>query len=512
MKIKQVCLFAALCGLLCLVPHSPARANGASTLGQANALEIPAVPREFRGVWVVSVGNGNWPSRCDLTADQQKAELIAILDRAVQLKLNAIVLQIRPVSDALYNSPKEPWSAFLTGQLGQPPNPLYDPLAFAVEEAHKRGLELHAWYNPFRATLTVKNGPVPLNHVTQTHPELVRQYGKDLWLDPGEPGSTNYVLSVVQDIVRRYDIDGIHIDDYFYPYVIKDANKNNVDFPDDATYQNYVQGGGTLTRHDWRRDNINNFVRRFYEMVKAEKPWVKVGISPFGIWRPKNPPSVEGMDAYEEIYADSKLWLNKGWADYFAPQLYWAIAAPKQSYPDLLKWWTEQNTQHRNLWVGNYTGRLSFTDPKTSFKLEEIPAQVQATRNQPGATGNIHFDMDVLMKNQDLANLLMQGVYAQPALVPASPWLDSVPPAQPKLNLTKTTNGTSLNWQAGNEEPVWQWVLQTHRNGAWTTEILPTQTLNRSWPSDANKSDMIAVSAVDRCGNQSIPAIVRLNE
>lgn len=475
----------------------------------ATAIVVPSVPREFRGVWVASVWNQNWPSAPNLSTAQQKAELVALLDRAAQLHLNAVVLQIRPTADAFYASSLEPWSSFLTGHLGQAPQPLYDPLAFAVAEAHKRGLELHAWYNPFRATISPQGTVAPPNHVTRTHPELVRQYGKDLWLDPGEPGTTDYVLTVVRDIVRRYDIDGIQIDDYYYPYLIKDSRNRLVDFPDDASYQQYEQGGGVLSRPDWRRDNINTFIQRFYETVKAEKKWVKVGISPFGIWRPGNPAMVKGLDSYAELYADSKLWLNKGWCDYFAPQLYWRMEASAQPYAPLLKWWTEQNTLHRHLWPGLFTSRVDGTDPAKKWDLSEITRQIQATRIQPGATGNIHFSMNTFTKNGVLDNLLSTSVYAQAALVPASPWLEATAPVPPHISVTHPAQPaiTLVTWQAGDKQPVREWVAQTYNKGTWTTEILPGQTQSKTWQS----GKIVAISAVDRYGNQSQPTSANLN-
>lgn len=464
--------------------------------------------REFRGVWVASVWNLDWPSARNLSTDQQKAELVAVLERAAQLRLNAVVLQIRPSADAFYASPLEPWSSFLTGQLGQAPQPLYDPLAFAVEEAHKRGLELHAWYNPFRATVSPQGMLAPPNHVTHTHPELVRQYGKDLWLDPGAPGTTDYVLAIVRDIVRRYDIDGIQIDDYYYPYLIKDDHNQIVDFPDTATYQQYQQGGGTLNRSDWRRANINTFIQRFYETVKAEKKWVKVGISPFGIWRPGNPAMVKGLDSYTELYADAKLWLNKGWCDYFAPQLYWRLDAPAQPYAPLLKWWTEQNTFHRHLWPGLFTSRVNGTDPAKKWDNAEIVRQIQATRVQPGAGGNIHFSMAAFTQNGALANLLSTGVYTQAALVPASPWLEAPAPAAPRLTVTHPGQPatTVVTWQAGDARLVRQWIAQIYDKGTWTTEILPGQIHSKTW----TVGKIIALSAVDRYGNQSQPTSVNL--
>ena len=260
--------------------------------------------REFRGLWIATVANIDWPSNPGLPSDVQQKQLLAILDKAAALHFNAVILQVRPACDALYPSNYEPCSKYLTGTMGQAPSPAYDPLAFAVTEAHKRGLELHAWFNPFRARHSSGKSPVAPNHISKTHPELVRSYGDMLWLDPGEPAAQDYSLNVIMDVVRRYDIDGVHLDDYFYPYKIKDADGNDVDFPDDVSWAKYQQSGGKLKRDDWHRQNVNTFIQHLYQSIKKEKPWVKFGVSPFGIWRPGTPPQIDGYDAYDKLYAD----------------------------------------------------------------------------------------------------------------------------------------------------------------------------------------------------------------
>src|SRR5436190_6178160 len=245
---------------------------------EPSTITPPKPMREFRAAWIATVGNIAWPSRRDSSTAEQKAELLALFDRAVQLRLNAIIFQVRPACDALYASTIEPWSEYLTGTMGKAPKPFYDPLAFAVEEAHKRGLELHAWFNPYRARNSLAGSIAP-NHVSKTHPQLVRHYGALLWLDPGEKEVQDYSLAVIMDVVRRYDIDGVHFDDYFYPYPEKDRAGNYLELPDYVSWKRYGVGGG-LSRDDWRRENINSFIRMVYEFIKAAKPWVKFGISP----------------------------------------------------------------------------------------------------------------------------------------------------------------------------------------------------------------------------------------
>jgi uncharacterized lipoprotein YddW (UPF0748 family) len=469
----------------------------------------PPVPREFRAAWVASVGNIDWPSRPGLSTAQQQAELLAILDKLVQLRMNAIVLQVRPAADALYESSIEPWSYFLTGEMGRAPDPYYDPLAFATNEAHKRGIEMHVWINPYRAKYPPTK-TISANHISRTHPELVRSYGPYLWMDPGDPAVRKRTTDVVLDLVRRYDIDGVHMDDYFYPYP-ETKNGRELDFPDGATWTRYRESGGQLARDDWRRENVNLLVKGLYESIHAMKPWVRFGVSPFGIWRPGYPASVRGLDQYAVLYADARKWLQEGWVDYFTPQLYWAVNKPEQSYPVLLKWWSEQNFKGRHLWPGNYTGKVGFTN-SSAWRTDEIIDQVRRTRAQPGATGNVHFNMKVFLDNPDsLDERLVREVYSAPALVPASPWLDRRTPALPMVAVR--SDSASGDWvldlRAGAEptdppivrEP-WLWVVQTRADTGWTTEIVPGTEhrrvlARRGAPQPAD----VRVMAVDRVGN-----------
>ncbi|MBA3342356.1 MAG: family 10 glycosylhydrolase [Gemmatimonadaceae bacterium] len=407
------------------------------TAGNGQSAEPPPVTREFRGIWVATVSNIDWPSRPGLTSWEQQAELIAILNRAVALRMNAIVLQVRPATDALYDSKLEPWSEYLSAQMGRPPEPYYDPLAFAVEESHKRGLELHAWFNPYRSRHPSAKSEIAATHLSNTRPEIVRAYGKHLWLDPGDPAVRSHSLRVIIDVVRRYDLDGIHIDDYFYPYKERDSAGVLIAFPDDASWARYERAGGKLPRDDWRRNNVDTFVRELYRATKKLKPWVKFGISPFGVWRPGYPEQIKGFDAYAELYADSKRWINEGWLDYFTPQLYWPIGREDLSYPVLLRWWISQNTKGRNIWPGNFTSRVGVPAPQ-GFTAQEILDQISATRMEPGASGNVHFSARALMQSRDsLVERLMAGPYAGPALVPASPWLDRIPPRAPRVAMRR---------------------------------------------------------------------------
>ncbi|MCD6308230.1 MAG: family 10 glycosylhydrolase, partial [Candidatus Latescibacteria bacterium] len=316
--------------------------------------EAPPPPeREFRAVWVATVANIDWPSEPGLPTDTQKEEAVAILNRAQAAHLNAVILQVRPQCDAFYPSELEPWSYFLTGEQGKAPEPYYDPLAFWIEEAHNRGLELHAWFNPYRAHHPM--GEIGPSSVVRTKPGIALELkGGYYWLDPAMKGTQDHSFAVVMDVVGRYDIDGVHFDDYFYPYP---SYNNGGDFPDDESWKRYVDGGGKLSRGNWRRKNVDTFVERVYRGIRKAKPRVRFGMSPFGIWRPYFPQSIRGLDQYDVLYADAKRWLNEGWVDYFTPQLYWPIRQIPQSYPVLLSWWARENTRNRNLWPGLYTSR-----------------------------------------------------------------------------------------------------------------------------------------------------------
>jgi uncharacterized lipoprotein YddW (UPF0748 family) len=490
-------------------------ACGQSQTGSAQNLTAPPpTPREFRGVWVATVGNIDWPSQPGLSTQEQKDELTGILDRAASLHLNAVIFQVRPSADALYASPYEPWSEYLTGQMGRAPNPWYDPLEFAVNEAHRRGLELHAWFNPYRARHPSARSRPSANHISVTNPELVKRYGSMLWMDPGEPEVMERTIQVVLDVVRRYDIDGVHIDDYFYPYKEKDRRGRIIDFPDATSWRKYVRSGGRLSRDDWRRSNVDSLIHSVYVRIKAEKPWVKFGISPFGVWRPGYPSITAGkFDSYAELYGDSRKWVLNGWGDYFTPQLYWPIDRPDLSYPVLLQWWVEQNAKGRNIWPGNYLDKVDGSS--TGWPAQEMLDQIAATRAQRGATGNVFFSMRSFMfGHENLPEKLLAGPYASEALVPASPWLDSVPPASPIVRVGRdaASGATTLSLQPQGSEPPWLWVIRVRSGSDWSIDVVPGLQRFYTIPKTASgvAADELAVSAVDRTGNESAPALVGL--
>jgi uncharacterized lipoprotein YddW (UPF0748 family) len=460
--------------------------------------EVPAPARaEMRGLWVATVANIDWPSRKGLSEKQQKSELLDILDRASRIGFNTIVLQVRPAADALYDSRHEPWAAWLTGTHGQSPG--YDPLQFAVAEAHARGLQLHAWINPFRAGNTRDTATLAASHVWHARRDLVRVYGANIWMDPGDPESHERSIRAVRDIASRYDVDGIHADDYFYPYQIQDSvTKRVVPFPDDSTYARYGRG---TDRDDWRRENINRFVERMYREVHAVKPSVVVGLSPFGIWRPGNPESVRGLDAFSTIYADSKKWLENGWVDYFVPQLYWAIGAQEQSFPMLLDWWVAQNTAKRLVWPGLAAYRVQ-NGAATAFSLDEIPAQMRIVREKLPEPGEVLYNTkSTLYRLDGRIGESVRAIYSTPAVVPAFRWLDSIAPGAPTI----AVDGKHL--RPSSPDSVRWWLIQAHLPNRWTwTGRKQAEWVNRLWRADgpirlAASPDRVLVRSVDAAGN-----------
>ncbi len=494
---------------------------------------LPPVTREFRGVWVATVANIDWPSRAGLPVETQQRELLTILDRARELGLNAVVFQVRPAADALYPSPHEPWSEYLTGEQGRAPSPMWDPLEFVTRAAHARGLELHAWFNPFRSRHSSGRSAAAATHVSRAQPSLVRRYGSMQWMDPGAQAVHDQSMRVILDVVRRYDIDGVHIDDYFYPYQERDSRGRLIPFPDDATFAAYRRGGGRLVRDDWRRNNVDRFVERMYREVKDEKSWVKVGVSPFGIWRPGYPAGIQGLDAYTALYADARRWLREGWLDYVSPQLYWAMNRPAQDYRGLLKWWVDENRQGRHVWPGNFTSRVT-EGRMAEWTPREIGAQVAATRAQEGADGNIHFSMKAfLVDGKGLNAYVRDELYGGAALVPSFPWLSSAAPRRPSADVAvgdsevgevhvrfpalppvpaTRASGASRAPAAMESAPVSSWVVRARYGRQWTTRVLPgsARELSLLRPRGVQPfPDIVAVTAVDRNGMES-PADVHL--
>jgi len=361
------------------------------TLLVANSLIVKAQTKtiapkfEMRGVWVATVANIDWPSQAGLKPKIQKKEVLSIIKHTKELGLNTIFLQVRPASDVLYHSEFEPWSKVLTGIAGK--SPKYDPLEFWIEEAHKQGIELHAWINPYRASMNLKE-KLPKKHPYHTTPEMFVEYGNKLYYNPTAPESHAHINKIIKELVSNYSIDGIHMDDYFYPYPIKDKA-----FPDSSTYKLYGKEK-YKDINDWRRESVNQTILSIQKTIKELKPWVQFGISPFGVWRnkkddPRGSDSNAGTTNYDGLHADILLWMENDWIDYVAPQLYWGTSHPVANYVKLSEWW---NNNHSNIPVYIGHGIYKIGSDKSDWQdTNQLPTQINNVRYSENLSGSIYF-------------------------------------------------------------------------------------------------------------------------
>ncbi len=474
----------------------------------------PPIARETRAAWVATVANIDWPSRSDLTQPEQVAEITRIVDRAAALKLNMLVLQVRPAGDAMYRSALEPWSEFLTGAQGRAPSsdPTYDPLQEWINQAHRRGIALHAWFNPYRARHPSAKSPLDASHIAVRKPSAVQAYSDMLWMDPAHPDASEHSLAVIEDVVRRYDIDGVHIDDYFYPYPVTDTDaagkKSERMFPDDGQWNAYLAQGGKLARADWRRSHVDDFVRRLYARVHLAKPWVQVGISPFGVGKPdRRPAGISGFSQYDSLYADVEKWLENGWLDYLAPQLYWPIAQPGQSFPTLLQYWISQNPIKRHIWPGLYTSRILPATGTTPWPADEISEQLKLLRQQGAlASGHIHFSMKSVMEAGREG--MLGAAFLSGAIPPATPWLGAAPPREIKIEINASRTqpaGTAFvmkfPFSPATTESAYIFVQQ--QGGANSASLSPPLVSDAAFEytiGDNNETKAIAFTPISRTG------------
>lgn len=392
--------------------------------------------REFRGAWVATVGNIDWPSDRNATPGKQISELVTNFEKLKEAGINAILFQIRTECDALYESELEPWSFWLTAEQGKKPKPFFDPLEFAISEAHARGMELHAWFNPYRSVKTDGEYKNAFNHISVTNPDWILSFGNYKMLDPGHPEVQEFVLKIMTDVLTRYDVDGIHFDDYFYPYVPKVSNE------DSLTFAKYNRGITDLD--DWRRDNINSLMAKIYEVIKAVKPHVKFGISPFGIVENKYT-ATDGFNSYSMIYCDPLNWIKNKIVDYINPQLYWAMDHEKAPYAKLLPWW-DSVVGDVHLYIGLYSSR--FLGRNYSGRNSELGDQIRMNRKHSHVNGSVFFSAKSIYNNWNgFADSLKNNFYKYPALPPTMSWKDAVPPLAPKnLIMRLDSNGVLLTW------------------------------------------------------------------
>ena len=472
--------------------------------------------REFRGVWVATVSNIDWPSKPGLNSDQQKQELIGILEQHKANGMNAILLQVRPAADAFYAKSREPWSRWLMGKQGVAPAPGYDPLEFAIKEAHFRGMELHAWFNPYRATMSAAE-PASSEHMTKKRPELFFTYGGKKQFDPGLPEVREYIVQVILDVVKGYDVDGIHFDDYFYPYPISGQRIN-----DSTTFTNYPNGFTNL--QDWRRNNVDLLIKMLDDSIHHYKKYVKFGISPFGIWKNIAEDSLgsqsSGLSNYTELYADSRKWVKEGWVDYINPQIYFSFTRRAAPFGTLVDWWSN-NTYGRHLYIGQ-AAYLVNQKMEAAWRIpSQVPDQIRYIRNNNRVQGSVFFSSKSFSNvARALGDSLKNDLYRYPALPPQMPWLDDIVPNRPQNFVAEALpEGVQLKWEkplkAKDGETASGYVIYRFKEGEKISVLDPKNILKISFEDftffidtsvEKGKRYNYLVTALDRLKNESDPS------
>lgn len=436
MRNQYVRLFMAV-SLCLLAACSTVRERPYSSV---DPLADKQAKREFRGAWIQTAFQSEYQ---EMGPVRMKRDFVRKLNRLQACGINAVIFQVRPEADAFYKSEIEPWSRFLTGEQGVAPAGEFDPMAFLIEECHKRGMEFHAWLNPYRAR-TAGNSRLADTHVYHSHPEWFVTYNKQLLFDPGLPDCRQFICRVVRDIVSRYDVDAIHMDDYFYPYPVA-----GMPFPDDKSFRKYGlrKGYTEATRDDWRRENVNQLIQEIKRTILLTKPWVRFGISPFGIYRNKrNTPdgsgsNTNGLQNYDDLYADVTYWVKQGWIDYNIPQIYWEIGHPAADYITLVKWW-DKNANGGHLYIGQDVAR--------TMKAGQLTRKMRYERALPHVKGNCFWPAnEILWNNKGVADSLKRNYHRYPALIPAYTFMhDRAPKRVGKLKTEWTPDGYLLHWTA----------------------------------------------------------------
>ncbi len=477
---------------------------------------IPQPEREFRGFWIATVVNIDWPKDGNDPLEKQKADYLKILDFYDSLNFNAAIVQVRTAGDAFYASQYAPWSRFLTGQEGKAPETSEPILKWMIGETHARGMEFHAWLNPYRATFDLNTEILSPDHDYYKHPEWMLKYGKKFYYDPGLPKVRERMVSVIDELVSNFDIDAVHFDDYFYPYTIAGEV-----FADSLSFEAHAHEGQSLA--DWRRSNIDMLVKDSYEIIKARKPWVQLGISPFGVWKNKatdirGSDTKAGQTTYEDLYADPLFWMEKGWLDYLVPQVYWSMDLPVASHRKIVEWWAE-NTTNSNLYIGNGPYKIRNNSDKAWDRKSELPKQLRLARKTGTVQGNVFFSAKSLMgSNSDVVKNLRRKYYKREALPPSSPWMSGRATADIELKSIQGANGSTILTFKDLNEYRFTMVYPSGKNiksqypikkllaklpvGDSSSIILPTTILG--------KQRQIALIFIDRFGRESEPMLVNL--
>lgn len=424
------------------------------TTQNAWSQRAPTAPvAEMRGAWIATSFNIDWPSKPGLTVDRQKMEFDSLLDVLKAMNMNAVFVQIRPAGDAMYKSPNVPWSKFLTGQQGvAPADSTYDPMEYMIQSAHARRMEFHAWLNPYRATLDLDTAALSPIHPLRSLPDNRKaqwffRYGRRFYFNPANPSVQQYLVNVVKDIVLRYDVDGVHFDDYFYPY--KEPGETLNDYNEFA-----ADPRGFTNVEDWRRDNVNRLISGVSTNIKKIKPYVRFGVGPFGVWRNREVDPVMGSDTragvtcYDDLYADVLLWMKNGWIDYVAPQLYWSIGFVPADYEILVDWWSK-NTYGKQLYIGHAAYKINNAPNDVNWsRPDEIKRQITLNRGNPNVNGSLFFSVRPLLRNPlGVQDSLIKSLFKTPSLVPPSVALSKIPPATPQIcRVQGSASSVKLAW------------------------------------------------------------------
>ncbi|MGL5126231.1 MAG: glycoside hydrolase family 10 protein [Fusobacteriaceae bacterium] len=448
--------------------------------------------RELRAAWIASVLNINWKVK---PIEEQKADYIKLLDEIEKMNMNAVIVQIRPTADRFYSLvTDEPWSKYITGEQGK--NPGYDPLAFMIEEAHKRNLEFHAWFNPYRITAE-KNQKISNSHPAKKNPKWVIKYDEQMYYDPGNPEARKFTQKIISDVVKNYDIDAVHMDDYFYPYPVS-KNGKTLPFPDDISYK---KSGSKLSKDNWRRENVDTFIKEMSKMIKKTKPYVKFGISPFGVWRnesvdPTGSATKAGHSNYDSLYANTRKWIQLGWIDYITPQIYWDFGLKVAPYGTLSRWWAKEvkDATRTHLYIGQGPYKLGLA----GWKQGELENQIKYNRMLPEIKGSMHYGIQNLVDNKEnIKNNMKNDVYSKKSLIPVMPWLGGKTPEAPK-NIKII--GEKLIWEDSVKNNTKYYAI--YKDGELLDTVMRNKK-NRFEYKIKNKNARYKVKALDRLHNES---------
>ncbi|PRY99858.1 glycoside hydrolase family 10 protein [Marinilabilia salmonicolor] len=407
--------------------------------------------REMRAIWIATVANIDWPSKSGLSVELQQDEMLELFDLAKEYNLNTVIFQVRPSTDAFYPSELEPWSQWLTGEQGQAPDPFYDPLEFAIEEGRKRGLEIHLWLNPYRAVVDTAKASIAVDHPVNQHPEWFVTYGKARYFNPGLPETRNHVATVVADVLKRYNVDALHFDDYFYPYRI-----SGEEFPDQEAFEMYPRGFTADQKDDWRRDNVDLIIEQLHDTIENVNPSVAFGISPFGVWRnqsvdPRGSATRAGQTNYDDLYANILRWQEEGWIDYITPQIYWHIGKEVADYAIIADWWSK-NALGCRLYIGQAFYRINRDSKDREWRSSrQILKQINLNRTYPNIDGSMFFSAKSLRNNpRRLKEKLLRRVYRYEALPPVNPRVAQVVPEVPQNpEIRLVGDSIQMTWKPG---------------------------------------------------------------